>query len=103
VPSGDRVVVLVLPLYLSFVQVFSCRFSATGGFAWARHEPFWREQDAPQSGAFFEGVTLERTPMKPVVEELAHAVVAHGRGGASPPDALRVLVDLFSPEIEVVD
>ena len=101
-PGGARIVVLVLPIYLSFVQVFSCRYHLSEGFSWARHEPFARDADAPRGGSVFEGAPLERTPMKPVVEELAHAVVAHGRGGAPPPDALRVIIDLFSPEIEVV-
>lgn len=101
-PDGDRFVVLVLPLYLSFVQLLTCRYHPSKGFSWARHEPFCLDNNAPKSGDLFEGVELERTPMKPVIEELAHAVVAHGRTGAQPPEALRALVDLFSPSMDPI-
>jgi hypothetical protein len=95
--DGSRVVVLVLPLYLSFVQVFSCRFSPSEGFAWARHDPFARDDDSPCAGAEHDGAMLERTPMKPVIEELAHAVLAQRRRGLDPPEELRAIIDLFSP------
>ena len=94
-----RIVVLVLPIYLSFVQVFACKFDPAEGFTWAKHEPFARDDEAPQSGEVFETALLERTPMKPVVEELAHAVLAQKRRGLPAPPELRAIIDLFSPDV----
>jgi hypothetical protein len=99
----DRVIVLVLPLYLSFVQVFSCRYRVGDGFRWAKHEPFLHSVDAPLAPQIVDGILLERTPMKPVVEELAHAVVAHGRSGKLQPGALHALLDLFTPELDLLE
>lgn len=98
--DGTRVVSLVLPLYLSFVQVVSCRYHPAEGFLWARHEPIVRDQDAPRAGRGVDGVELERTPMKPVVEELAHAVLAQKRRGQPAPEALRMIIDLFTPQLD---
>ena len=95
--EGSRVVVLVLPLYLAFVQVFACRYTTQNGFAWARHDPFCRDADAPCAGVTYEDALLERTPMKPVVEELAHAVLAQKRRGVPAPEELLSIIDLFSP------
>ena len=97
----ERIVVLVLPLYLSFVQVFACKFDPAEGFTWARHDSFERGEDAPRAGDLMEGATLEQTPMKPVVEELAHAVLAQRRRGIPPPPELRAIVDLFTPDTGV--
>lgn len=96
-PEGERVAVLVLPLYLSFVHVFACRFHPGRGFIWVRYEAFTHDDDAPAAGGLLDGWPLERTPLKVVVEELAHAVVAHRRAGGSLPEELGVLADLFSP------
>ena len=98
----ERIVVLVLPLYLSFVQVFACKFDPAEGFTWARHDPFARSDDAPRAGDLMEGAPLERTPLKPVVEELAHAVLAQRRRGVPAPPELRAIVDLFSPDAGVL-
>ena len=103
VPSGDRIVVVVLPLYLSFVQVVACRFHPREGFRWAKHEAIARDVDAPHAGSETEGAMLERTPMKPVIEELAHAVLAQRRTGKPPPEALKLLLDLFTPQLEEED
>lgn len=100
VPSGDRIVVVVLPLYLSFVQVVACRFHPREGFRWARHEAIARDVDAPHAGSEMDGAQLERTPMKPVIEELAHAVLAQRRTGQPPPEALKLLLDLFTPQLD---
>jgi hypothetical protein len=98
--DGSRVVVLVLPIYLSFVQVFACRFHVAFGFSWAKHDPFARDADAPRAGGELDGTHLERTPMNPVVEELAHAVLAQQRRGLPAPPELRAIIDLFSPKLE---
>lgn len=101
--SGDRIVVVVLPLYLSFVQVVACRFQPREGFRWAKHEAIARDIDAPHAGSETEGALLERTPMKPVIEELAHAVLAQRRTGKPPPEALKLLLDLFTPQLDEED
>jgi len=95
--DGDRVVAVVLPLYLDFVHVLACRMRPHDGFVWVRRDPIVHDRDAPTMRSELEGVMLERTPLKPVVEELAHAVLAHRRSGRELPEALRVFVDLFQP------
>jgi hypothetical protein len=94
-PNGDRIVIVVLPLYLDFVHVLACRFRPYTGFVWVRREPLLRRLDAPQTKAELEGVALELTPFKSVVEDLAHAIVAHRRTGEPLPPALGAYVDLF--------
>jgi hypothetical protein len=98
--DGARIVALVRPLYLQFVHVLSCRYLPDEGFAWVHHEPILRDQDAPRDGAWVEGTLLEVTPLKPVVEELAHAILAHRRRGDELPLPLRLFADLFSAQIE---
>ena len=95
--NGDRVIAVVLPLYLDFVHVLACRMRPHDGFVWVRRDPIVHDRDAPKMRSELEGVMLERTPLKPVVEELAHAVLAHRRSGRELPEALRVFVDLFQP------
>lgn len=97
-PNGDRIVAIIMPLYLSFVHVLACRFRLQDGIIWVRREPIARDTDAPRSRTELDGVSLESTPLKLVVEELAHAVVAHRRSGNELPQALGAYVDLFSPE-----
>jgi hypothetical protein len=93
---GLRVAVVVTPLYLEFVQVLACGYS-NRGFEWVRHDPIVGIHRAPRSGQAIEGVTLERTTLNVIVDELAAAVLAHGRSGRSLPEALRVFADLFGP------
>jgi hypothetical protein len=95
--DGDRIVAVVLPLYLDFVHVLACRVRPQDGFVWVRRDPIVHDRDAPRMRSELEGIVLERTPLKPVVEELAHAVLAHRRSGRELPEALRVFVDLFQP------
>jgi hypothetical protein len=98
--DGDRIVAVVLPLYLDFVHVLACRMRPNDGFVWVRRDPIVHDRDAPRMKSELEGVWLERTPLKPVVEELAHAVLAHRRSGREMPEALRVFVDLFQPDFD---
>jgi hypothetical protein len=95
--NGDRVVAVVMPLYLDFVHVLACRIRPHDGFVWARRDPIVHDREAPRLRSELEGILLEQTPLKPVVEELAHAVLAHRRSGRDMPDSLRVFVDLFQP------
>jgi hypothetical protein len=95
--AGLRVAAIVTPLYLDFVQVLACGYRPTDGFEWVRHDPIVLRRAAPQNGDQLEGVSLENTPMKPLIDELAHTVLAHGRSGRAIPEALRVFADLFGP------
>jgi hypothetical protein len=95
-----RVALLVAPLYAEFVQMLSCRYSPHEGFVWVRHEPILRASDAPLAGALVDGVELEPTPLKPVVEELALAVLAQRRRGADLPSPMVGFADLFAAKID---
>jgi len=98
--DAARIVALVTPLYLSFVQVLSCRFHPDHGFVWVRHDPILRELEAPVDGALVEDVLLEATPLKPVVEELAHAILAQRRRGDELPSSLCMFADLFDAHLD---
>lgn len=93
--SGERVAAL---LWSSDDggHLLACRYHPARGFVWVRREDLAGREE-PLAGTRFEGVTLERTPLKPLLEELAHAVVAHKRAGAPLPTELQVLVGLLSP------
>lgn len=98
--DGARVVALVLPLYVRFVRVLWCRYAPDVGFAWARHDPILRDDEAPTDGTPFDGARLETTPIGPVIEELAHAVLAHRRRGEELPAALGFFTDMFDARLE---
>ncbi|MDC3955634.1 hypothetical protein [Polyangium jinanense] len=101
--GGARVVALVQPVYLRFVRVLWCRYLPDEGFFWARHDCLLSEGDAPRNGAVVDGVLLETTPLTPVVEELAHAILAHRRRGGELPASLREFADLFDADFEAID
>src|SRR6266516_3627056 len=90
--NGDRIVAVVMPLYLNFVHVLACRIRPHEGFVWVRRDPIVHDRNAPRE---LDATALEATPLKPVVEELAHAILAHRRSGRELPEALRGFVDLF--------
>ena len=77
-----------------------CRYSPEDGFVWARHDPILRVENAPTNGSLQDGVHLEATPLKLVIEELAHAILAHRRRGADLPSCLQLFADLFNAQIE---
>jgi hypothetical protein len=95
--QGERVMVLVAPLYLHFVQVLACGVGGGDGFAWVRHDPILAEGDAPRPGTVVAGATLEAEVVNVLVDELAMAVVAHTRSGRVIPDALRLFAEWFAP------
>jgi hypothetical protein len=95
--NGDRIVAVILPLYLEFVHVVACRIRPHEGFVWVRRDPIVHDRDAPGTQSEFDGIKVEATPLDPVVEELAHAVLAHRRSGRELPEALRAFADLFQP------
>ena len=96
-PEGLRVAAIITPLYLDFVQVLACGYRTRGGFEWVRHDPIVDRRQAPRQGAVLGGAVLEPTPVKPLVDDLAHAVLAHTRAHREVPEALQVLADLFGP------
>jgi hypothetical protein len=98
--DGARVVALVSPLYLSFVRVLFCRYVADEGFVWVRHDPILGATDAPEDGAIVDDVILEATPLNPVIEELAHAVLAQSRRGLELPRSLQLFANLFTASVE---
>jgi hypothetical protein len=99
-PDRTRVAVLVSPFYLRFVRILTCRYSPDEGFVWGRYEPIVAEGSAPEAGVVIDGVPLEATPTKPVIEELAHAILAQRRRGEAPPTALYFFADLFNAQVD---
>jgi hypothetical protein len=95
--SGMQLAVLVSPLYLDFVQVLACAYRTDMGFDWVRHDPIVERRRAPRHGDTIEGVDIEAAPLSSLIDDLAHAVLAHRRSGQDPPEALRVFADLFAP------
>ncbi|HEX3855046.1 MAG TPA: hypothetical protein VHW01_28985 [Polyangiaceae bacterium] len=98
-PDGSSVAVLITPLYLDFVQVLACSYRMERGFGWVRHDPIVDRRQAPRHGERIDGTLLERTPLKSLIDDLAHAVLAHKRSGRELPEALRVFADLFGPNV----
>jgi hypothetical protein len=99
--DGTHTCVLVAPLYLEFVQVLTCRYTPAGGFLSVRHDPFRHVGDLPPLREV-DGVAVEPTPLRVVVEELAHAILADRRGRRATPDALASFAHLFGPCLDDV-
>jgi hypothetical protein len=97
--DGTHACVLIAPLYLDFVQVFSCRYTPQGGFVAATHDPL-RHTGELGPMTEFEGVAVEPTPLRVVVEELAHAILADKREQRVTPAALTSFAHLFVPDLE---
>jgi len=95
--AGLRVASIVTPLYLDFVQVLACGYRPAGGFEWVKHDPIVDRRNAPRPGDTLGEAVMESTPLKPLVDQLAHAVLAHQRSGRVIPEALKVFADLFGP------
>ncbi|MBX3188369.1 MAG: hypothetical protein KF819_15230 [Labilithrix sp.] len=96
--NGERVCLVVSPLYLDFVELLLCRYDQDKGIVEARHD--WLvHKDAVTDGARDLGVTLVEAPLPQVVEELAHAVVADRRAGRAAPPELMRYIDLFAPDL----
>lgn len=96
--GAARVYVLVIPLYLDFVQVLACSVER-GRFNWVRHDPIAFHEAAPKDGAKVLGTVLEAMPVKSVLDDLAVAVLSHRRLGEELPEALQVLADLLGPDV----
>ena len=92
-------VVLILPLYLSFVRLLVCRFVRNQGFDWVVQDPIVHENDIPKTGGVIDGVTVFDAGVDAVVDELAHAVLAQRRQGKELPKLLRDYADVFSSRL----
>jgi len=95
-----RIAALVAPLYADFVQILWCRYSPNTGFEWVRLDAIHRASDAPRAGQLAEGVVLESTPLKLVVEELALAILAQRRHGFEIPASMVNFANLFDAKID---
>ena len=96
--NGVRVGVVITPLYLDFVQVLACGYRPSHGFDWVRHEPILNRTSAPVESQNLEGTVLEAVPLRLLVDELAHAVVAHNRSQRPLPEALSFFAHLFDAQ-----
>jgi hypothetical protein len=100
-PDGKHLCMIVSPLYLDFVQVLVCRYTPTGGFVTVTHEPMRHVDDfSPGEPREIEGVAVESTPLRVVIEELAHAVLADRREHRETPQALASFAHLFGAHFE---
>jgi hypothetical protein len=97
--DGTHACVIVRPLYLQFVQVLACRYTPSGGFIAVKHEPL-RHVDGIEAFDSFEGIAVEPTPLRIVVEELAYAILADKREQRVTPAALASFAFLFAPDLD---
>jgi hypothetical protein len=93
-PAGLTVVVLILPLYLDFVQILACSLERDR-FTEVRHDPIALSNAAPREFSHYEGVRLEPASLKNALDLVAAAILRHRREGLKIPDAVRCLVDLL--------
>ncbi|HVU01774.1 MAG TPA: hypothetical protein VHE30_08480 [Polyangiaceae bacterium] len=97
-PGRDaRVVAIVAPLYLDFVQVLACSHRPGDTFEWVKHDPIVERSRAPRAGDSLAGAVLEAGELRAAVDDLAITVVAHARKGLPLPEALGLFADLFGP------
>jgi hypothetical protein len=101
-PDGTHACVIVAALYLDFVQMIECRYTPGGGFVSVRHDPLRHAGDLTPVYDV-DGVTVEPTPLRIVIEELAHAVLADRRRQQTTPPALASFAHLFGPHLEDID
>jgi hypothetical protein len=95
------VCIVLLPLYLDFVELLACRYHPRRGVEVANHEPLCHRDQVPSRAAALLGdVALAPAALSDVVEELAHAVVADRRDGRPAPRAFDRFIHLFAPDFE---
>jgi hypothetical protein len=100
--DGTHACVLVAALYLDFVQMIECRYTPSGGFVSVRHDPLRHAGDLTPVYDV-DGIVVEPTPLRVVIEELAHAVLADRRRQQETPPALASFAHLFGPHLDEVD
>jgi hypothetical protein len=97
--DGTHACLIASPLYLEFVHVLTCRYRPDHGFLTVRHEPLRHRGDVAGVREV-EGVGVEPTPLRVVVEDLAHAILADKRAQRTPPSALASFAHLFAPVLD---
>jgi len=105
-PSGVCVAVIVVPLYLDFVELLVCRYEPDVGIQSARRGPLLRATDVTEGAVLLcelGGATLTEVPFPRVVEDLAHALMADVRRGRPPPEPLRTYDFLFTLDLGYQD
>lgn len=95
--------ILIAPLYMEFVQVLWCRYTPHRGFTWVKYDPLRSPADAPAVGCTIDGVHLEATPLKIVVEELALAILAQRRRGEAIPGSIALFANLFDARADDIE
>jgi hypothetical protein len=100
--DGTHACVIVAALYLDFVQMIECRYTPSGGFVTVRHDPLRHAGDLTPVYDV-DGIVVEPTPLRVVIEELAHAVLADRRRHQATPPALASFAHLFGPHLDDVD
>ncbi len=98
--DGVRVVIVVVPLWLHFVETLRCGYTEDGTFSFAEHDPLRSDDDVDHTE--HRGAELERAELSIVVEDLAHAVLSSQRANRELPRALTAFAHLFTPEREAV-
>jgi hypothetical protein len=100
-PDGKHLSMIIAPLYLDFVEVLICSYTPTGGFVTVKHDPMRHAADVPRGDRTeIDGIAIEATPLRVVVEELAHAVLADRRAKRDAPAALTSFAHLFGPHLD---
>ena len=82
------------------MQVLICRYTPAGGFVTVKHNPIRHVAEALERPDQVDGVPVEETPLRVVVEELAHAVLADRRARREAPPALTHFAHLFGPHLD---
>jgi hypothetical protein len=100
--DGTHACVIVAALYLDFVQMIECRYTPSGGFVTVRHDPLRHAGDLTPVYDV-DGIVVEPTPLRVVIEELAHAVLADRRREQTTPSALASFAHLFGPRLDDAD
>jgi len=97
---GDlKVAVLISPLYMDFVQVMACGYRIGEAFDWVRHDPIVSTHSIVRPGDRVDGVVVEASPLKGVIDELALTIVAHNRTRGQLPPTLRAFAHVFGPNV----
>jgi hypothetical protein len=82
---------------MDFVQVMACGYRVAESFDWVRHDPIVSIGSVPRAGVRVEGVVVESSPLKGVIDELALTIVAHHRAHGEVTPALRAFAHVFGP------
>ena len=74
------------------------RLPSNQGFDWVCHEPILNRTVPTVESHHLDGTVLEAVPLRVLVDDLAHAVVAHNRSLRPLPEALSIFANLFDAQ-----